>query len=161
MTSTRCAGVAGACLTAALLTGCTPFSPVAPAAEAAPSPAATSTVPDLVRDPGVAATDPPRPTDTDVVLSTASWDAGTATVQIGGYVSPLVEDGGTCTAELKRGDRTMTVEGPATPDASTTVCGGLEIAGAQLQPGSWQVVLSYASAQRSGSSAPMTVEVPQ
>ena len=139
------------------LSGCTPpWS----ASEAEP-PAAPVTVPNWVPDDVVAATDPARPVATDVVLSTASWDTETSTVQAGGYVSPAVEDGGTCTLELRQDEQTVAVDGPATADASTTVCAGLTIGGSDLGPGTWEAVLRYESRAHSGTSSPVSVEVPR
>ena len=47
----------------------------------------------------------------------------------GGYVSGVIEDGGVCTLTLTQGSSSVTVEGPAMPDATTTVCGGLVVPG--------------------------------
>ena len=144
-------------LTGGALSGCTP-----PWSASEAEPAATPvTVPNWVPDDVVAATDPARPTTTDVVLSTASWDEATSSVQAGGYVSPAVEDGGTCTVELRQDERTVSVDGPATADASTTVCAGLTIGGSDLGPGTWEAVLRYESPAHSGTSSPVAVEVPR
>ena len=123
-------------------------------------PTAEQTVPNQVPDDVAAVTDPPRPSETDVVLSFVGWDEDTASVQVGGYVTPVVEDGGTCTVDLTRGDVTVEASGPALADATTTVCGGLAVPGNQLSAGTWQAVLRYESAQTAGTSEPLTVEVP-
>jgi hypothetical protein len=52
------------------------------------------------------------------------------------------------------------VEAPAAADATTTVCGGLAVDGSQLAAGSWQAVLTYASAAHTGTSQAVAVEVP-
>lgn len=106
------------------------------------------------------ATDGPRPTSAEVVLSTVAWNDETAAVEAAGYLSPVVEDGGTCTLELTRGDETRTVEVPGLSDATTTMCAGLAVAGDQLQPGEWEAVLRYRSEGTKGSSGPQRVEVP-
>jgi hypothetical protein len=107
------------------------------------------------------ATDTPGPQPTDVVLSFVGWDRTTAAVQAGGYLSPIVESGGTCTLELTKGDRTVSARSSAEPDATTTACGNLSVPRAQLTAGSWSAVLRYSSPRTRGSSAPTTVEVPQ
>jgi hypothetical protein len=107
------------------------------------------------------ATDSPRPETTDVVLSFVGWDPKTAAVEAGGYLSPLVESGGTCTLELTKAGRTVSDRSRAEPDATTTACGNLAIPRARLTPGSWSVVLRYSSPRAQGASAPTTVEVPQ
>ena len=71
----------------------------------------------------------------------------------------MIEDGGVCTLTLTQGGATVTVEGPAMPDASTTVCGGLVVPGDRLTAGTWQATLAYASATHRGTSARRAVEV--
>jgi hypothetical protein len=137
----------------------------APEDVAVPEPG-TPAPPDLLPDDDtVPATDPPRPAPADgvdvvdVVVSLAEWDPATADVLVGGYVSPVVEDGGTCTVELEQDGRVVRNEAPGTPDATTTVCGGLDVDGAELGPGTWTLVLRYESPSVSGESAPVEVEV--
>ena len=124
-------------------------------------PTAEQPVPNQVPDDVAAVTDPPRPSDTDVVLSFVGWDEDTASVQVSGYVTPVVEDGGTCTVDLTRGDVTVEAGGPTLADATTTVCGGLTVPGDQLSPGTWEAVLRYESPRTAGASEPLTVEVPE
>jgi hypothetical protein len=116
--------------------------------------------PNAVPDDTVAVTDAPRLDATDVVLSYAAWESATATVQAGGYVSPVVEDGGTCTLELQQRESTIEVDVPAFADATTTICGGLSVGADRLTPGTWTAVLRYASPTTTGVSEPITVEVP-
>jgi hypothetical protein len=141
-------------LLAGLLTACTS---AAPAAAPAPSVASSS---GAVADDGPAATDAPRPGTTDVVLARAGFDAETRTVRAAGYVSPVVESGGTCTLELRGDGRTVTVTGPGEPDATTTVCGGLAVPADEIAPGEWQAVLRYRSGSTAGESEPIDVRVP-
>ncbi|NEK87954.1 hypothetical protein GCU60_19630 [Blastococcus saxobsidens] len=124
--------------------------------DAASSPR-TGTVPS---EDGPAASDAPRPTTTDVVLSYAGWEKGSDAVEAAGYVSPVVEDGGTCTLEVTGDGRTRSASVPAIADATTTVCSGLSIPGAELAPGTWTVRLQYSSATTEGTSQPLDVEVP-
>ncbi|WP_113811447.1 hypothetical protein [Blastococcus sp. TBT05-19] len=108
-----------------------------------------------------AATDAPRPEATDVVLSYAGWEAGSDAVEAAGYVSPVVEDGGTCVLEVTADGRTRSASAPAVADATTTVCPGLSVPGAELAPGTWTVRLQYSSATTEGTSQPLDVEVPE
>ena len=80
-------------------------------------------------------------------------------VEAGGYASPVVEDGGTCTLRLRKDDETVVVTAEAVADATTTVCGGLRTAPGDLSAGRWTAVLEYASPSTEGSSAPVVVEV--
>ncbi|RBY77803.1 hypothetical protein DQ238_14160 [Geodermatophilus sp. TF02-6] len=106
------------------------------------------------------ATDPPRPAATDVVLTLAGWDPASGAVLASGYVSPVVEDGGTCTLELRRDDEAVTATGEGLADATTTVCGDLRVPGSDLAAGEWSAVLRYESDTGVGESAALTVEVP-
>ena len=106
------------------------------------------------------ATDAPAE-ETSVAISNAYWDPAEAALFASGFVSPVVEDGGTCTLLVSRDGNTVraTVEGIA--DATTTVCDRLVLPGDELRPGTWSVVLQYESDNASGESAPFDVEVPE
>lgn len=148
------------------------------AAESAAASSGTSSAPTLAPTPGeqtapgpdkpnpssgqTVATDDPVVVETatvPVVLTYSAWSAADRAVLAGGYVSGVIEDGGVCTLTLTLGSASVTVQGPAMPDASTTVCGGLTVPGDRLSAGTWQATLSYASPTRSGTSAPASVEV--
>jgi hypothetical protein len=111
------------------------------------------------------ATDPPvpdtaAPAATDVVLSFAGWVDADSAIEAAGYVSPVVEDGGTCTLLLTSGDRQARATSSGAADASTTACGGLAVDGSELASGTWTAVLQYSSATAEGTSEPLEVEVP-
>lgn len=150
---------AGPVLVGLLLAACSACT----AGDAAPPVAAPSPAVDLTppTEAGSVATDPPRPQGAEVVLTRAGWDEGTGAVQAAGYVSPVVEDGGTCTLELSRGGSTRTAEAAAEPDATTTICAGLTVPGGQLSAGEWTAVLRYRSPGVEASSEPLVVEVPR
>jgi hypothetical protein len=97
--------------------------------------------------------------DAPVNVTFYGWDATRQVVQVGGYVTGVIESGGTCTLTLTQGGRTVTGSGPARPDATTTSCGALTVAGSQLGSGSWSAVLSYRSADHTGTSAAVPVQV--
>ena len=108
------------------------------------------------------ATDEPVVVETEavaVVLTYSAWSAADRQVLAGGYAAGVIEDGGVCTLTLTQGGSTVTVEGPAMPDASTTVCGGLVVPGNRLTAGTWQATLTYASSTHHGTSASAPVEV--
>ena len=110
------------------------------------------------------ATDEPVAVETQtaavpVVLTYSAWSAADRQVIAGGYVTGVIEDDGVCTLTLTQGSASVTVEGPAMPDASTTVCGGLVVPGSQLTAGTWQATLTYASSTHHGTSASAPVEV--
>ena len=148
-------------------------SPGAPAgsteAVGAPTTDVTSTPPPA--EPQDVATDPdPEPSsgsdtggvvpDVEVVTSYAGWDATSGDVAAAGYVTGVVEDGGTCTLTLSRSGQEVVVEAPGLADASTTACGGLEVAGTALAPGQWSAVLAYRSDAASATAEPVRVDNP-
>jgi hypothetical protein len=77
-------------------------------------------------------------------MTFVSSDA-TGQVTAGGFVSGVIETGGTCTLSLTRGSAVVTDQTAATPDSSTTQCGDLSIAAAKLTAGTWEATLSYSS----------------
>lgn len=143
-------------LAASLLTACSGAGTPASGGSGAEVPLPANAVPDDT----VAVTDAPRPSETDVVITVAEWDQAEAAVHVAGYVSPVIEEGGTCTVQLTLGGQVVEIGGAAVPDATTTICGGLAVDGDRLSAGVWTAVLRYASPTTSGISEPMTVEVP-
>jgi hypothetical protein len=134
------------------LGACTAGQP-ADGAAAAPSSAA-------LPDDRLAVTDAPRPEAPEAVLSFAMWEEATASLDAAGYVTPVVEDGGTCTLRLTREEAEVSVTAPGMADATTTVCGRLSVPGEQLAAGTWTLRLAYSSATADVVSAPVDVEVP-
>ncbi|WP_409330461.1 hypothetical protein [Trujillonella humicola] len=109
-------------------------------------------------------TDAPAPApsggDVGVLVTYAGWDPASSAVEVAGIVDRVVATEGACTVTLTSGDRTVTAGGPATPDVTTTACGSVFVDGAQLAPGTWSAVLSFAAGTTSGASAPVEVQVP-
>ena len=77
-----------------------------------------------------------------------------------GYVTGVVEDGGTCTATLTKGSQKVATSSTAIADVNKSTCGLLTLNSSQLSQGDWQVVLSYKSASIDASSPPQTLKVP-
>ena len=108
------------------------------------------------------ATDPPvvvTSSTVPVVMTYSGWNAASRRVMAGGYVTGVIEDGGTCTLTLTRNGVRVSAHGPARPDASTTACGGLTVSGGKLTSGTWKAVLSYASTASAGASSAVDVDV--
>jgi hypothetical protein len=139
-----------------------PMPTAEPGSEVEPATAGPSQVSEPAPDEPVA-TDPEPATgggDVDVVATWSGWVDDPAGVEVSGFVSGVVESGGTCRLTLTHAGSTVTAEQPGEPDASTTVCPTLQVPAAQLTTGSWQAVLTYSSPTSSGTSAASTVEVP-
>ena len=150
-------GAAGVPVTGAAAPGTT-----ADPAESTAAPASESL------DPSAVATDAqPTPSETTgaddgratVVTTYAGVLTGGTAVEAGGYVD-VVEDDGTCTLTLTRGEVTRQASAPVTPDGTTASCGGLAVPLSELDAGTWQAVVSYRSARSAGSAAAIDVVVP-
>jgi hypothetical protein len=90
----------------------------------------------------------------------SGWDPQAGSVVAGGFVADVVENGGTCTLTLTRDGVVASGSAEATADASTTSCGEVRAGDADLGSGTWDAVLSYASARSTGESDVFTVVVP-
>jgi hypothetical protein len=109
------------------------------------------------------ATDAPAPADggvVNVMITQAGWGPSGTAVEVSGFVSGVVEDGGTCRVTLTHDGETVTAVKDALADATTTACGVLEVGDVEMASGWWQAVLSYESATSAGESAPADVLVP-
>ena len=95
-----------------------------------------------------------------VFLAYADWDPAGARLEAAGFVSGLIQSGGTCTLTATLNGRSVTTTSDAEADATTTNCGQLTLPADQLVPGEWDVTLSYRSATHRGTSQPTPVTVP-
>jgi hypothetical protein len=129
--------------------------------------AAPTTTPNVVTEPAPGdpvGTDEPQATTgggVDVVVTYSGYDDDAQVLEVDGFVSGVVESGGTCQLDVTRAGRTVSVDHPAEPDASTTQCGALTIDRDQLGEGSWSAVLSYRSATSTGAADAVEVDVPR
>ena len=81
----------------------------APTGEPTTAPAAGSSAPEETPAAGTDVEEPDNAGGSvDVVTTYFGWDAGASAVLIGGYVTGVLEDGGTCTATLTQGGRSVT-----------------------------------------------------
>jgi hypothetical protein len=111
-----------------------------------PEPSETSTAP------------PPVSDNASVVIVIADWNPNDKVIEVSGYVSGLIEDGGTCTLSVT-GPTTATATRAAVADVSTTSCGTLTIPASKVKDGTYSVTLGYKSATSRGTSEPMGVVV--
>lgn len=95
-----------------------------------------------------------------VQVTFAGWQEAAATVEVGGYAD-VIESDGRCVLALTQAGTTVTREVAALPDATTTSCGTLSVPGTDLAPGTWTATLSYESTTATGTSEPLTIEVPR
>jgi len=97
-------------------------------------------------------------TGPDLVVSYVDWNGTDRSVDAGGYLSAVASDG-RCTLRLVQGDRELTGEGEAFPDATTTSCGALRVDVPAGLEGTWQGVMEYDSESVSAVSEPFSVTV--
>lgn len=136
--------------------------PAGAAPIAVPTSAAPSSLPIEPGPTDPVATDVPVPAtggDVSVVLGFAEWDAAAGQLEAAGYVSGVVENGGTCALDLTAGGQHVQATSAAEADATTTTCGALSVPGDQLADGTWTATLHYGSATSQGTSGPVTVAV--
>jgi hypothetical protein len=80
-------------------------------------------------------------------------------IEINSYVTGVVEDGGTCTLSLRKGDLTITKTGTAFKDATTTICAPFLVPSNELEPGKWTALVAYTSNSASGISEEINFSV--
>jgi len=120
---------------------------------AGPSPSSSAAVPN-----GDQAT---RALDASAVLTIADVDVVTGDLVVGGYVSGVFEDGGSCTYAITDTQSGTVVSARTTGVANndTTSCGSASVSAEQVPAGTYDVVLIYANADGRTSSQPIRVEV--
>ncbi|SDE27737.1 hypothetical protein SAMN05660485_00422 [Blastococcus fimeti] len=166
MHTSRRTGLLAVCASVALLAACSSSTDEAssgsPLSTAPPGTYGTP-LDETVAPPSAVATDEPvevGPTDDGRVFVTYSGWSQDGAFQVSAYLPGVVENDGTCTLTMTSESGEATASGPASPDATSTACGGLSIAGADLGPGAWSAVVSYESGSSRASSDPIEVEIP-
>lgn len=163
-------GVLTACTGPAATDGAPSASPTGSSTGTVSPPVATSTTEPApaptasdgqAEPPAPAPTDsaPPAGTGVGVVLTSSGWSAATDAAEVTGYVAVL-EQGGTCTARLTRGDVVVEVAQEALPDATTTSCGTISVPHSRLTSGRWSAEIRYDSPASAGSSERVEITVP-
>jgi hypothetical protein len=134
----------------------TPTSGPVPSVPAEPAPDDVATPAPAVPAPPVTGGDVPAGTRT-LTVAVAGYSAALDLATVTGYLD-VVESGGTCAVRLTSGATTVSAEGPATTDATTTAC-AVDVPGSRLASGTWTATLTYASPSGSAAAAPVTIEV--
>ena len=152
MRSTRLlAALALVAVSSATLAGCTllpdnlgPTSAPTSSATAEPSPTPSETPDD----------------GTEAVITIAGIDVDGMNVSASGYVSGIVEDGGTCEFTFTGISGEVTVESTGIADVSVTSCGFVQAPSEQFVRGSWTVTLTYTSETTDSVSEAVALEIP-
>ncbi len=95
-------------------------------------------------------------------VTIAGVDVDGLHVTVAGFVSGVVEAGGTCKFVLTSSVTNAVIDVATTgePNVSTTSCGSAQVPIAQFTKGRWKVVLDYDSTSLQVTSAPLSLEVP-
>jgi hypothetical protein len=138
-------------LTVAVLTACSPTLTGA----SSPASSSVSTASDT---PSASAT----PDPVSAVVSIAGVDLDGKHVSVSGYVSGLIQDGGSCVfvATPKSGAAPITIPNTGIKNVMNTSCGTVQSPIANFSRGSWSVVLKYTSGKTSVSSGAVEMEIP-
>ena len=103
--------------------------------------------------PGASSTNPGSKKQVTPVITNASQE------QINAYVPGVFEEGGSCTATLTKGNKTVTKTSTGFQNVSYTSCAPINISGQLTERGTWSLVLSYNSTTAEGKSAAASLEV--
>lgn len=80
-------------------------------------------------------------------------------IEVRSFIPDHYQDG-TCTITFTKDNLTLSKETPAYKDASTTICTNPEFKSSEFKTkGTWKVVVSYESANATGTSAPQEVVI--
>ncbi|GAA2726110.1 hypothetical protein [Cellulomonas aerilata] len=132
--------------------GPTAAAPASPPPPPAAPPAAT----DVDEDAGV----PGGLAPAGVVLTSVER-LGDGHLRVGGYVQDVLEPDGTCVATASAQGASYSASSRATPEATMTDCGPMDIAVAPpAGPATWTVQITYRSSVSAGTSPATKVEMP-
>ncbi|MDQ1581480.1 MAG: hypothetical protein QOD05_2255 [Microbacteriaceae bacterium] len=142
-------------LTIGTLTACTPAQ--APAASSSSS-SSSSSVSTATDSPPASAT----PDPVGAVVSIAGVDLDGKNVSVSGYVSGVIQDGGSCEFVLtpKSGTAAVTIPNTGIQNVMNTSCGTVQSPISNFARGSWSVVLKYTSGKTSVTSGAVDMEIP-
>lgn len=80
-------------------------------------------------------------------------------IEVGGFVSGIFEDGGTCTLELQKEGRKVSVKVNSIKGANSVDCPVMSISRTSLEAGQWQASITYSSTNAVGQSQARAIEV--
>lgn len=154
--------------------GTTAPTATATAATATPSPSASATTPSPTPSAGGQTdqpseppqTDPPKTTpatpqlDATASISIATVDPGTGDLVVGGYVTGVFEDGGTCifTVTPASGGTPLVATTTGAANVDNTSCGSTSFPSDRFGAGTYSVVLKYQNSKGSTESAPTSMK---
>lgn len=133
------------------IAGSSPAQPSGAGTDVPSSPAAPDQAPSSTRS-------STRPVQ--IVVTYHGWDASAAAAEVNAFATGVIDSDAQCTLTMSHLGVSRSASRHATPSASTTQCGQLEVAGSQLSPGDWTATVEYSSSTAAGKSAAFTIRVP-
>ncbi len=101
---------------------------------------------------------PPGNTNQKITVTPVITSANVNEVR--GYISGVVEDGGTCTATYTKGATSFARTSTGIINVSNTTCPAIKTSRSDFtSTGTWSVVLTYNSPSSQGTSQPVSIEV--
>lgn len=146
-----------------------PTASISPSVSSSPSPSPTAEPSDQPTP--TPATSPPRPNpkptpttpqlDATATVSIATVDHSSGNLVVGGYVTGLFEDGGTCifTVVPASGAIPLVATTTGLANVDSTSCGSTSFTPDRFGPGTYSVVLGYQNSKGSTASAPVSMDV--
>lgn len=107
-------------------------------------------------------TEEDNPGKKKATVEITTWAQKTTTLNVNGFVSNIIEEGGTCTLTLTNVEEQtikVTQSRKAEPNANDTDCGAIDVPLSKLRSGTWEATLSYDSSTTSGESDIVELEV--
>ena len=99
-------------------------------------------------------------TTSEAFISVAGIDVDGAHLSVSGFVTGIIEDGGSCEFSVARNEVVHNLVGTGASNATSTSCGLVSAPVSELSPGTWVVTMTYVSVNGVElSSAPVEVEV--
>jgi hypothetical protein len=80
-------------------------------------------------------------------------------VEANGYISGVMEEGGTCTLTLTKDGTKVSESRKSLNDAQSTICGLIVIPREKLSTGEWKATITYSTSKYQGTSEERSVQV--
>ncbi len=148
-----------------------PTVSISPSVSSSPSASPTPTVAPSEQPTPTPTTSPPRPNpeptpakpqlDATATVSIATVDPSTGNLIVGGYVTGVFEDGGTCifTVAPATGGIPLVATTTGLRNIDSTSCGSTSFTPDRFGAGTYSVVLGYQNSKGSTASTPVSMEV--
>lgn len=94
-----------------------------------------------------------------VFIPSARWNSKTDAIELSAIITARIDTGASCTLTASKGSLVRTADVKAVADASTMTCANMSVPVAADESGTWNIVVTYTTAEFTAESEPMIVEV--